>query len=94
MRDFSYIGLMKLADGSDPNLQQAQQVFEDWLTTKKHVVRPGEVLTGIARKEGVSLEDLMEANNLPSITAIRTGQTLKMPNGLGKPKGKKNASSI
>ena len=94
MRNFSYIGLMKLAEGSDPNLQKAQQVFEEWLTTKKHVVRPGEVLTGIARKEGVSLEDLMEANNLTSITAIRPGQTLKMPNGLGKPKGRRNASQV
>lgn len=84
--------LLKLAEGgSDPNLQKAQQVFQEWLTTKKHVVRRGEILTGIARKEGVTPEEIMEANNLPSITAIKPGQVLKMPNGLGKPKSQKKA---
>ena len=90
MRNFSYIGLLKIAsECSDPNLQRASQVFQEWLTTKKHQVRRGETLSGIAKREGVSLEELMECNNLPSVTAIRPGQVLKMPNGLGKKKGGK-----
>lgn len=95
MRNFPYIGLVKLAEGggSDPNLQQASQIFQEWLTTKKHVVRRGETLSGIAKREGVTLDELLEANNLPSVTAIKPGQVLKMPNGLGKPKGKSSGSS-
>lgn len=90
MRRFSYIGLLKIAsEGSDPNLQRASQIFQEWLTTKKHQVRRGETLSGIAKQEGVSLEELMEANNLQSVTAIKPGQVLKMPNGLGKQRGKK-----
>lgn len=83
---------MKMAggEGSDPELQRAAQIFQDWLTTKKHVVRRGEVLTGIAKKEGVTPQEIMEANNLRSITAIKPGQTLKMPNAYAKQR-KQNA---
>ena len=98
-RHFPYQALLKLAGAStssDPNLQRATQIFQDWLTTRKHTVRRGEILTGIAKKEGVSPQEIMELNNLPSITAIKPGQTLKVPNGLGKQpkqKGAQNAGS-
>lgn len=98
MRQFPYQGLLKIAEGStssDPNLQRATQIFQDWLTTKKHVVQRGEILTGIAKKEGTTPQEIMELNSLPSITAIKPGQTLKIPNGLGtqKQKGTQNAGS-
>jgi len=96
MRRFPYEGLLKIAEGStssDPNLQRATQIFQDWLTTRKHVVRRGEILTGIAKKEKVDPQELMELNGLQSITAIKPGQVLKVPNGLGKQKGKSDAGS-
>jgi len=96
MRNFPYDIMLKLAEGSggsDPELQRATQIFQEWLTTKKHVVQRGEILTGIAKKEGVSPQEIMELNGLKSITAIKPGQVLKMPNGLGKQKGKSDAGS-
>ncbi len=44
-------------------------------TTRTHQVQKGESLWDIARKMGVTIEDLVKWNNLPS-TRIRAGQTL------------------
>ena len=71
--------LLKESESSDPNLQRASEIFKDWLTTKKHTVRNGEVLSGIARKYNVSLQDLQKENNLQSVIAIRPGQQIKIP---------------
>jgi len=70
--------LLKISE-ADPNLQRATALFKDWLTTKKHVVRPGEVLAGIARRYGVPLEDVMKENNMVSVVGIRPGQQIKIP---------------
>lgn len=43
-----------------------------------HTVRPGETLSGIARRHGVSVAALKRANGM-SGTAIRAGQRLKLP---------------
>ena len=77
----------------DPALARASAIFEDWMTHRRVQVRRGETLAGIARRNGVGLETLMEENNIPSATAIRPGQTLKIPNGLGKGKGKGAANA-
>jgi LysM repeat protein len=45
-----------------------------------HEVQAGEVLGTIAKKYGVSVEDLMEANDLDNADMIREGQELVIPN--------------
>lgn len=72
------VSLLKAAEGGDPNLQRATEIFKDWLTTEKHTVRLGEVLSGIARKHGVSLEDIRKENNLAS-NFVKPGQRLRIP---------------
>lgn len=75
------------SNGSDPNLQQAEAIFNDWLTNRRYTVRRAETLSGIAIRNKIPLKDLMEVNGLKS-TYVKPGQTLKIPNGLGKRKGK------
>lgn len=72
-------GLLKKAEGGDPNLQRATDIFKDWLTTKRHTVRMGEVLSGIARKYNVPIQDIMKENGLASTVGIKPGQTLRIP---------------
>lgn len=81
MRNFSYIGLLKLAEGSggsDPQLQRASEIFQDWLTNRRHTVQRGEVLSGIARKYGIPLQEIQEANNMTT-TFLKPGQTIRIP---------------
>lgn len=42
-------------------------------------VKPGDTLTDIARKNGLSIETLAAANELPDRDQIRAGQVLKVP---------------
>ena len=82
--------LLKIAEGSsgsDPSLQQAEAIFNDWLTNRRSTVRRAETLSGIAIRNKIPLKDLMEVNGLKS-TYVKPGQTLKIPNGLGKRKSK------
>ena len=44
-----------------------------------HVVRPGETLTGLARRYGVSVQALREANGLPGDATLKRGARLKIP---------------
>lgn len=48
-----------------------------------HVVRPGENLTVIARRYGVSVWDLKKANNLSNRSILRVGVRLVIPNKRG-----------
>lgn len=43
-----------------------------------YLVKPGDTISGIASKFGVSLDTIRWANNLSSIDAIKPGQTLKI----------------
>lgn len=44
-----------------------------------YYVQPGDTLTGIAQRFGVSLQALMEANNITDPDAIYAGQVLRIP---------------
>lgn len=44
-----------------------------------HTVRKGETLSALARRYGVSVEELMSANNLSDPNRIHPGQVLKVP---------------
>ena len=58
----------------------------------KHVIKPGETLSGIAWKYGISMQALMQANHLSSADWINAGQTLKIPGHKAKSyKAKKKA---
>jgi N-acetylmuramoyl-L-alanine amidase len=47
--------------------------------TAVHVVRAGETLTGIARRNGTSVAALLTLNHLPRSGLIRVGQRLQVP---------------
>ncbi|CAA9334853.1 MAG: hypothetical protein AVDCRST_MAG89-2325, partial [uncultured Gemmatimonadetes bacterium] len=46
--------------------------------TRTHAVAPGETLFGIARRYGVTRQDIIDANDLES-DQVRTGQRLTIP---------------
>lgn len=48
-----------------------------------HVVAPGETLTGIAQRYGVSVSALAAANQMTVVSWVYTGQRLTVPDGTG-----------
>lgn len=54
-------------------------------TGRTHIVKSGESIWVIARREGVSEADLLAANNLKRNTTLRAGQKLTIPASSGKP---------
>jgi N-acetylmuramoyl-L-alanine amidase len=50
------------------------------MAARKHVIEPGETLSGIAQRYGVSTRRLQAANTLPT-TEIKAGQILDIPAG-------------
>jgi LysM repeat protein len=46
---------------------------------KRHVVRRGETLKGLARRYGVSIQALREANGISEQEPLRAGVSLKIP---------------
>jgi membrane-bound lytic murein transglycosylase D len=48
-------------------------------SAKTHIVRSGETLKGLARRYGVSIQALREANGLTEQDTLRTGIALKIP---------------
>jgi lipoprotein NlpD len=52
----------------------------------QYVVAPGDTLAAIARRMGVSLEELAAANGIPAPYAVRAGQVIKRPDPAGAPK--------
>ncbi len=51
--------------------------------TESYTVRPGDTLSHIAIRTGVSVDSLVEANGLPNADRIRVGQVLIVPSGGG-----------
>jgi spore germination protein len=49
------------------------------------VVKPGDTLSGIAKEFGVTVEAIMEVNDLTNPNKIRVGQVLIIPKPLPKP---------
>lgn len=47
--------------------------------SRTHTVRPGDTLTGIARKTGTTVETLIACNKLKNKNAIKVGMSLKVP---------------
>jgi membrane-bound lytic murein transglycosylase D len=68
------VALAARIDRIDPKLKYEEQVKTDWYRIKR-----GDNLQAIARKLDVSVNALMEHNNLGSNTRIYTGQILKIP---------------
>lgn len=67
---------------SDPAAVKAHPAPKPVESKKKlsvHSVRKGETLWGIARRHGVSLPALIEANRLSHPAALRVGQRLRIP---------------
>ncbi len=50
----------------------------------EYVVKKGDTLYGIARKNGMAVADLMALNNLDSSAVIKVGQKLKVTDGVAK----------
>jgi LysM repeat protein len=50
-------------------------------STTIYIVKSGDTLSGIAQQFGVTVEDLMAANNLTDPNLLRVGQTLTIPVG-------------
>lgn len=65
-----------------PASERHESQREYW---REHRVQRGEVLSRIARRYGVSVRDIQQANRLNEAGHIRIGQTLKIPPGDGHP---------
>ncbi len=63
----------KIATLSSSNFQRSQ------LKSVHHRVQRGETASGIAKKYGISLKDLMKTNNMNSLATIFIKQKLKIP---------------
>ncbi|MCD6156705.1 MAG: LysM peptidoglycan-binding domain-containing protein, partial [Candidatus Atribacteria bacterium] len=50
-----------------------------WSSVVHYIVQPGDTLWEISRKQGVSLEDLMDANGLTEDSVLRVGAKLVIP---------------
>lgn len=50
------------------------------LASRKHVIEPGETLSEIAEKYGVSMQQIQAVNTLPSLE-VKVGQVLEIPAG-------------
>ena len=48
-------------------------------STRTHLVRRGDTLSGVARRYGVSVAELRRANGLSEGSTLRTGESLKIP---------------
>ena len=57
----------------------------DALAESRHVVQPGQTLFRIAKKYGVSVDDILKANPGISVTSVPTGVTLIIPDATDVP---------
>ena len=57
----------------------AKPTASDVRAGHSHVVRPGETLAGLARRYGVSVQALREANGLSEAATLKRGARLKIP---------------
>ena len=64
----------------------AELPLEKRVSFRKHVVRRGQTLAGIARANGVTARDISEANNLSSARRLRPGTELIIPIPAARPR--------
>ncbi len=65
--------------------------------SQKHVLKPGESLSAVARKFGVSVKDILQANAITDASSVRDGKILTVPDppkGLSVPKTIKESRFI
>jgi murein DD-endopeptidase MepM/ murein hydrolase activator NlpD len=62
-------------------LQNYLPRLADEIVSITYVVKPGDTLTGIALRYNITVNELLESNNLVSPNLIMTGMTLKIPTG-------------
>ncbi|MGV6807674.1 MAG: LysM peptidoglycan-binding domain-containing protein [bacterium] len=55
------------------------QRFAEQIPDKYHRIRAGETLSGIAKRHGLGVRQLMAMNNISNANRIRAGQTLVLP---------------
>lgn len=61
------------------------------LLTAKYVVKQGDTINRIAKRYGVEISKIKEANNIQNVHSIRKGRTLEIPDG--KPVGESKESN-
>ncbi|MCT4656141.1 MAG: peptidoglycan DD-metalloendopeptidase family protein [Cohaesibacter sp.] len=62
-----------------PYGQQIVRMQETANASQRHMVMPGDTLTGIARRYNVPISNLAAANNLTTNSPVRMGQRLRIP---------------
>ena len=62
-----------------PYGQQVIKMQQVANASRRHMVMPGDTLTGVASRYGVSLSSLAQANGLTTNSALRMGQRLHIP---------------
>ncbi len=68
-----------LAADSLPGSAMASAPTEAWYGTCSHIVRPGETLTGLAGRYGMSVGELARSNYLRDPNYIQSGWALRVP---------------
>jgi LysM repeat protein/GH24 family phage-related lysozyme (muramidase) len=61
------------------HVKQAGHTLPAGSDVRRISVHPGETLGGIAKREGVSVQDLMKANNITNPKNLKSGSTLSLP---------------
>ncbi|WP_309398016.1 LysM peptidoglycan-binding domain-containing protein [Cerasicoccus maritimus] len=75
-------GFKKLAQAMNatPNITPQVNFDEDYPTTGyTHEVKSGETISGIAKKYGSSIKDIMNANRIADATGLKAGETIFVP---------------
>ena len=66
-------------DRSFPTVQDERKLASNILDFRRYKVRPGDTLSGIARRHGVSLEALKAANSFSRGKVLRVGSVVEIP---------------
>ena len=74
-----YVAEMPVLPGADGETGGDQAEPSTYISTKTHVVRPGESLGSIAARYNTSRRALMDLNNMGDPNKILVGQKLKVP---------------
>jgi len=70
---------LRVASPDSPRTPPAAEIT-DSSGMRTHVVQRRETLKGLARRYGVSIQALREANNLSERETLKAGYPLKIPN--------------